>query len=494
MTEMDRMNTRQKTRTAVVIGLAAAVLLVPPSLKGQEDETAAAGKPTTAQPKLALELGRPFGDNAVFQQQIPVPVWGSSQAGAKITIVFGSQTKAARADKDGKWKTTLDPMPADKLTSVSEAPQGRILTIVAELAGEKATNTIRNILIGEVWLCAGQSNMAGKLGGGAGRSLPDGSILTGDYPALRQMVAPSSAPWLVCMPETVGQFKKVCFYFARRLQQDIRVPIGIINAAVGGSRIETWLNQAPFETGQNYHALIAPLAGYGLRGTVWYQGESNEKDGRGYLPKLRSLILGWREVWGQGDFPFYFVQLPGIGTSRGDNPAGGDGRAEIRQAQFEALAVTNTGMAVTIDVGDVKEHPPNKYDTGVRLARLALHNDYGFKNLVPTGPLYKAHRVEGDTIRVYFTNAEHGLMLAEKKGFQPPVETAEAKLEWLSLRGEDGVWHRADGTIAGSDLVVSCEDVKRPVAVRYAYTTHPTGSLLYNKDGLPASPFSTCGY
>jgi len=487
-------NSNRRMRGAVLPTLAAALLLCPLVLPAQEDEASVAGKGTAPPSKLAIELGTPFRDNAIFQREMPVPVWGNSQPGAKITIVFAAQTKTALADKDGKWKITLDRMSADKLTSVGEAPPGRSLTVVAELAGEKATHTLSNILVGEVWLCAGQSNMAGKLGGGAGRPLPDGSVLTGNYPALRQLVASSSEPWLVCTPETVGQFKKVCFYFAHRLQQDIRVPVGIINAAVGGSTIETWLNREPFETGKNYQSLIAPLVGYGVRGAVWYQGESNEKDGRRYLPKLRSLILGWRDVWGQGDFPFYFVQLPGIGTSRGDNPAGGDGRAEIRQAQFEALEVAKTGMAITIDVGDVKEHPPNKYDTGVRLARLALHHDYGFQNLVPTGPLYKGFQIEGESIRVSFTNVGQGLMVAEKTGSQPPVETPNAKLKWLSLQAADGTWHEAVGTIAGSDLIVSCQDVKRPVAARYAYTTHPTGSLLYNKDGLPASPFSTCGY
>jgi len=439
------------------------------------------------QHRPAIELGLPFADNAVFQQQMPVPVWGKSPPGAKITVTFAGQTKVAGSDKDGSWKVVLDALPADKLTSVSEALPGRDLTVVAELAGEKETRTVKNILIGEVWLCAGQSNMAGKLGGGVGRRLPDGSTLTGNYPALRQM----GAPWLVCTPESVGQFKKTSFYFGHRVQQEIQVPVGIIHAAVGGSNIESWLNAG---SGKNFSALIAPLAGYGVRGAVWYQGESNEKDGRHYLPKLRALILGWRQVWGQGDFPFYFVQLPGIGVSPTNNPAGGDGRAEIRQAQFEALAITNTGMAVTIDVGAVKEHPPNKYDTGVRLARLALHNVYGCKELVPSGPLYKGHRVEGDKIRVFFTNAEHGLMLATKQGQQPPVETPEAKLKWLAIRGADGVWHWAEGAIDGADLVVSCKDVKEPVAVRYAYTTHPAGSLLYNKDGLPAAPFSSCGY
>ena len=442
----------------------------------------------------ALELGMPFTDNAVFQQRIPVPVWGMSQPDASITVTFGVQTKTATANPDGKWRVTLDPLAAGKLASVNEAPAGNDLTVSAGSAGGMVTKTIKNILIGEVWLCSGQSNMAGKLGGAAGRTLPDGSVLTGDYPALRQMVAPSTDPWLVCTPETVGQFKKVCFYFARRLQQDILVPVGIINAAVGGSMIETWLNQAPYKRGDNYEHQIALLAGYGLRGVVWYQGESNEKDGRAYLPKLRSLILGWRDTWGQGEFPFYFVQLPAIGTSRDDNPAGGDGRAEIRQAQFEALAIPNTGMSVAIDIGDQREHPPNKYDTGVRLARWALHRDYGKKDLVPSGPLYKISKIEGDKIRVTFDFAQNGLMLARKDGYAPPVPTPGAAIPWLSIQAKDGAWHWAEGVIDGTDLLVSCKDVKEPVAVRYAYMNFPAGFNLYNKDGLPASPFSTCGY
>jgi sialate O-acetylesterase len=298
----------------------------------------------------------------------------------------------------------------------------------------------------------------------------------------------------VCTPETVGQFKKVCFYFARRLQQDILVPVGIINAAVGGSSIESWLNQAPFARGDNYEKQIAPLAGFGLRGVVWYQGESNKKDGRAYLPKLRSLIHGWRETWSQGDFPFYYVQLPAIGASRDDNPAGGDGRAEIRQAQFEALALPNTGMSVAIDIGDLHEHPPNKFDTGIRLARWALHRDYGNKDLVPSGPLYKTCKIQGDKIRVTFDHVQNGLMLARKDGYAQPVPTPGAAIPWLSIQAKDGTWHWAEGIIDGTELQVSSKDVKEPVAVRYAYTNFPAGFNLYNKDGLPASPFSTCGY
>jgi len=458
-------------------------------------------------PRLTLkaQCGLPFRDNAVLQQKIPLPVWGTSCPGAKVTVRFDTQIRAAAAGKDGTWRVVLDPMDAAKLKSVNDCPEGKTMTIVCEKDGEKSTKEIVNLLVGEVWLCAGQSNMAGKMGrAGSPKHFPPDSIQKADYPALRQMISPQDETWLVCSPETAVWIKKVCFFFARRLQRDILVPVGVINAAVGGSKIESWLNREPYARGNHYDTKIAPLEGYGLRGVVWYQGESNAGDGRDYRPKLESLITGWREAWKQSDsmspdaprgaFSVYYVQLPGIGTSPTDNPAGGDGRAEIRQAYAEALAIENTGMAVTIDIGDVREHPPNKYDTGVRLARLALHNDYGLRDLVPSGPLYKSHRIEGNTVRVSFDHAENGLMIAAKEGFLPAKAMQDANVEWLSIQGRDGTWHWANGTIDGSELVVSCKHVAAPKAVHYAYTNHPCGNLLYNTDGLPASPFSTNGY
>jgi sialate O-acetylesterase len=450
---------------------------------------------------LEARCGIPFQDNAVLQQKIPLPVWGASLPGARVTVRFDTQTRTAVADREGKWRVVLDPMDAVRLKSVNDCPAGRAMTIVCEKDGEKAVREIANLVVGEVWLCAGQSNMAGKMGrAGSPKHFPPDSILKAKYPALRQMVSPKPE-WLVCTPETAVWFKKVCFFFARRVQLDILVPVGIINAAVGGSKIEPWISREPYGPGNHYNERIAPLVGYGLRGVVWYQGESNARDGREHLPKLRSLILGWRDAWKQGDpstgsgqaFPVYFVQLPGIGTSPADNPAMGDGRAEIRQAYFEALAIRNTGMAVTIDIGDVREHPPNKYDTGVRLARLALRNDYGFKD-VATCPLYENHKIEDDTVRISFANAQNGLMIAVKEGFLPPKAAPDTKLGWLAIQDKDGTWHWAEGRIDGSELIVSCKDVREPVAVRYAYTNHPTGSLLYSKDGLPVSPFSTNGY
>ena len=439
-------------------------------------------------------MGLPFNDNAVFQQQLPIPVWGWTLPAAEVVVEFDRQKKSTLAGEDGRWQVTLDAMPADPLVSVDEAPAGRTLTVTTKQGGKEATKTLNNLLIGEVWLCAGQSNIGGKLGSGAaGSTLPDGSILTGKYPAMRQMGSPSAGPWLVCTPETVGQFKKVGFYFGHPVQKEIRVPIGIISAAVGGSSIETWMNQ-PAMPASNYETLIAPITGYGIRGMIWYQGEGNEKDGRSYLPKMRSLILGWRDVWKQGDFPFYFVQIASIGESPTDKPQGGDGRAEIRNAQFESLAVANTGMAVTIDIGDKKEHPRNKYDVGLRLAAWALNKAYGKTDVVPSGPLYQSQVVEGNAIRVKFHHAQHGLMLAKKEGYAPPVPTPDAPMPWLSIQAKDGSWHWAEGKIEGSDLIVSSKDVSEPIAVRYAYTQHPIGCNLYNKDGLPASPFSTCGY
>ena len=151
-------------------------------------------------------------------------------------------------------------------------------------------------------------------------------------------------------------------------------------------------------------------------------------------------------------------------------------------------------MAAAIDIGDPREHPPNKYDTGIRLARWALHRDYAKKDLVPSGPLYKSCKIEGDKIRVSFDYAQNGLMCARKDGLAPPVPTPGAAIPWLSIQAKDGTWHWAEGVIDGTDLLVSCKDVTEPVAVRYAYTNFPAGFNLYNKDGLPASPFSTCGF
>lgn len=442
--------------------------------------------------ELVPRMGRPFGDNAVFQQNMPVPVWGWTLPGAEVEVTFEHQKRSTTAGADGRFEVKLDPMPADKLKSVNDAPAGRDLTVVTRAGGKKETKACSNILIGEVWLCSGQSNMAVKFGNNA---YPKNSQQDANYPALRFL----ETDWTVSTPKTCGACYSISFVFGRKLQSELLVPVGLMNAAVAGTGIEGWWyvppGEPPIQTKyQNFIPKIEPLVGHAMRGALWYQGEANVKDGKDYLPKMTRLIKGWRTTWKQGDFPFYYVQLASMGESPTDKPECGDGRAAIRNAQLEALGIPNTGMALTIDIGEKKEHPKNKYDVGLRLAYWALHKDYGMTDLVPSGPLYKAHQVEGRAIRVKFDHAQNGLMLANKNGYEPPVPTPDAAMPWLSIQAKDGTWHWAEGKIDGSDLIVSSNEVAEPVAVRYAYTQFPVGCNLYNKDGLPASPFTTSGY
>jgi sialate O-acetylesterase len=446
----------------------------------------------------ALQLAAPFADNAVFQQGIPLPIWGAARPGARVEATFAGQSKATIVNDDGVWRITLDPLTATRLKSVKDLPENHALTITATHDGKKDVRELRNIVIGDVWLCAGQSNMAGGIRKAVNpKNHPADSVAVANYPGLRFLDV-EGRTWKVCTPETVLSCSRVAFFFARRVQQDALVPVGLIVRAVGGSNIESWLNEDPYPVGNNYQKFVTPVAGYGIRGAIWYQGESNQKDGFAYQPKLESLIIGWRNAWAQGDFPFHFVQLPGLGNSPPDIPAMGDGRAEIRQAFFNTLALPKTGMAVTIDIGSPGEHPPNKFDTADRLARSVLKDVYGFKNLTAS-PLYKSHQIEGNTIRVSFTDdAKGGLMIAKKaetfpENFHPPVPTPDAKPQWLSIQSADGSWHWAEGKIDGAELVVSAQDIDKPVAVRYAYTSQPLGHLLYNKDGMPVGPFSTVG-
>ncbi len=453
-------------------------------LNAQEQTNQPALPPLTLEARCAV----PFGDHAVLQQGLPVPVWGWTMPGANVVVSFDQQSQTTTAGADGSWRVKLAPLTADKLSTVNEVLPGRALTITTELDGKTASKVFSDILVGDVWLCTGQSNMAAPFGWGV---YPPGSSAEANFPTLRNF----TTNWTVCTPQTVGKFYRVAVSFAREIQRETLVPVGLLSAAWAGTSIEGWFADFPADIKYRcFEAKIQPLVGYSMRGALWYQGESNIKDGLNYLPKMKRLIEGWRTLWDQGDFPFYFVQLAPIGQPVSDKPACGDGRAAIRQAQMEALSITNTGMAVTLDIGAEKEHPANKHDIGLRLARWALHRDYGRKELVPSGPLYKSHQVEGSTIRIRFDYAQNGLMLAKKTGYNAPESTPDAPMPWLSIQAKDGTWFWAEGRIEGSELVVSSKDVKEPIAVRYAYTTQPIGCNLYNKEGLPAAPFTTCGY
>ena len=504
-----------------------------------------------------VRLPKVFSDGMVLQRDMAVPVWGWAAAGEKVKVSFGGQEKSATADAGGKWMVRLDVMPASAL------PREMIV------AGQN-TVTLKDVLVGEVWLCGGQSNMEMTVRGcfnfeaertaatnSSIREIKVGHSVTAT--ALDDLDA-SSGKWTACSPETVGRFTAVGYFFAREIAKELDVPVGLIDDNWGGTRIEPWTpaqgfkleasepeirdigrtvdswnptteigqaaylqylaklkewmpkaeaavtaNQlpppAPKSPGPDlinttptllYNAMIAPVIPYAIRGALWYQGESNGDEGATYLHKMKALIGGWRQLWGEGDFPFYDVQLAPYLRSDPDKPAGGDGWARLREAQLQALAIPNTGMSVTTDLSDAEDniHPKDKQDVGKRLALWALAKTYG-KDIWYSGPIYKGEIITGHKVRISFAHAGGGLMVGEKNGLEPVKEVKGGKLKWFAVAGQDKVWHWADAVIDGQSVVVSSDKVPAPVAVRYAFAMNPAGANLYNKAGLPASPFRT---
>jgi sialate O-acetylesterase len=483
----------------------------------------------------------------VLQRDIAVPVWGWADAGETVTLTIAGQTVTVAADKDGRWQAKLAPLSAD----------GKPLELV--IAGKTTRTVIRDILAGDVWLCAGQSNMQFGMGSAdnAAEVIPTVTnplirLLSVNSPQSDGPVADVPNAWAMCDTQTVGSFSAVGYFFGRKIQKETGIPIGLINNAWGGTAIELWMpadapaaipelasvakayakRLADFNAqlvqlidpvGQwvekarqaqargealplppaipthpaigglsgIYNGRVAPLTPFAIKGALWYQGEANGGDDDIYASKMGALIGSWRKAWNQGDFPFYFVQLANFQPPDTD-PAGGNGWAKIRMAQLKSLQIPHTGMALAIDVGAANDiHPRNKEDVGDRLALWALRNDYGRKDLVCSGPLYKSMSVEGSKIRVSFDYADKGLIVGQKPGHGPAIEAREGALKRFAVAASDKVWFRAEAVIDGSTVLVSSTNVPAPVAVRYAFSMNPDGCNLYNKEGLPASPFRT---
>jgi sialate O-acetylesterase len=476
-----------------------------------------------------------FSDHMVLQQGRPVPIWGTARPGQEVVVEFSGQRKSTKAGRDGRWHVELHPLPA--------ASEGRDL-VVSSTSAESLTLT--DVLVGEVWLCSGQSNMAWTVRE-AGISVKNATeeVAAANYPLIRQLKVPKansrepatgfSAKWTVCSPAAVGGFSGVAYFFARDLLQKLNVPIGILNASYSGTPIEAWLSKETFatdpactparerfaETEKNwpemlaayraekdawnkeaeaakaagtkpataaprqpvgpghpyspvtvYNAMLHPLIPYALRGVIWYQGEGNVKHAEEYQGLFAALIKQWRGQWGQGEFPFYFVQLANF---KGDRPE--PNWPWLREAQAKTLALPNTGMAVTIDIGDANDiHPRNKQDVGRRLAALALAKTYG-KNIVEiSGPVMTRGDREGGAFVISFDHAGGLHLKGEPQGFL--------------VAGADRVFHPAEARIQNEKLYLTSAMVKEPVAARYAWENAPV-ACLFNEAGLPAAPFRT---
>jgi sialate O-acetylesterase len=446
-----------------------------------------------------------FSDNAVLQRNVVLPVWGTAENGEKVTVSIRNQRVSAVA-KDGKWMLQLKPL-----------KEGGPFTMTVS---GKNTIEIKNILVGEVWLASGQSNMVWWVNK---TENAETVIAASADPMLRHTEVPracSETPlaetpiaWKEASPETTGDFSGVAYFFAKNLRAKLGCPVGIVNASWGGTRVEAWMssealdplgNQVdrsrvkagnppnPNKSSVLYNGLIAPLVPYPIKGAIWYQGESNAGQAYQYHDLFSAMIRDWRRAWGQGDFPFLFVQLAPCGKILTEPK--GSNWAELREAQLMTTqTVPNTAMAVITDCGESDNiHPKRKQPVGERLALAARALAYGEK-IAYKGPAYKGMAVVGNRAILQFDNAGSGLFA--------PVQTLESGTDNQAYRqpsgfavaGEDGKFFNARATIVDKRVIVSADEVAKPTSVRYGWADCPVANLT-NSYGLPASPFRTDNY
>jgi sialate O-acetylesterase len=487
-----------------------------------------------------VALNNMFGDHMVLQQGIENKVWGKADPGEAVTVTLGGQTKSTTAGADGSWHVLLDP--------VKEYGGPHTLTVKG-----KNTVTFSDVLIGEVWVCAGQSNMQWSVNQS---NDPDIERAAAKFPNIRLISVPQvgtqepqwnfNGKWAACSPETVGGFSAVGYFFGRQLHQTLGVPVGLINNAWGGSAAEAWVNRdklaaneklkplmdrwaakeaalpaakaefekkieewkavaekakaegkpAPQQPGNPdgemkgnqrpaniYCGVLKPSIGYGIKGAIWYQGESNAGRAYQYRELFPLMIKTWREEWGLGDFPFYWVQLADYKAEKTE-PAESDW-AELREAQTMTMkALPNTGEAVIIDIGEGKDiHPKNKQDVAKRLARWALAETYKKSDIACKSPLYKSMEKQGSKVVLSFDNVG-----ANAAGWRP-FDVAEPR--GFTIAGADRKFVTARATILPDGRIeVSSEAVAEPVAVRYAWADNPVCNM-YSAVGLPLTPFRT---
>ncbi len=477
-----------------------------------------------------IKLPSLVGNNMVLQQNSKVNLWGWAAPNEKINIQLGwlNSKLEITAKPDGTWKTAVETPKA------SEKPYIIVL---------EASNKIvlKNVLIGEVWICSGQSNMYFPIGKEdktwkTGVVNYEEEIKNANFPNIRLFTVLTKASpkplddvtgsWAECSPESIKNFSAVAYFYGRDLYQKLNIPIGLISSSWGGTKAEAWTAQNVLEENPDflsilendaknektyqeklekyysdfkteriannndltksevkkpkkednktsyvlYNAMLYPLTNYTIKGAIWYQGESNAESAILYRSLFPAMVKNWRNVWNQGDFPFYYVQ---IAPHKGQN-------AFIREAQLLSLkTIPSSGMVVTTDVGDANNiHPIDKQTVGHRLALIARAKTYNENKLVYSGPIYNQMKIKKDRIQLFFDYADSGL-----------VKTGDV-LKEFEIAGDDKKFFPADAKIDGKTIIVSSKEVKNPVAVRFAWKAVPEPNL-FNKENLPASPFRT---
>lgn len=481
----------------------------------------------------AVKLPSVFSDHMVLQRDKAVPVWGKAAPGEEVTVEFAGQKKTTKAGADGKWMVELEAMPANAQPQVLKA--GAV--------------AVQDVLVGEVWLASGQSNMEWEMNW---KSDTQAEIPGANHPNLRLFKVPKTvalspqddvpAAWAPSTPESVGAFSAVGYHFGLRMQEELKVPVGVILSAWGGTRIEPWASLEGFDAvpelkdfaastraqlpGSDtyraanekhlaaveqwtkalraalekkqavpampaqpaalphnqgsptalYNGMIHPFVPFAMRGSIWYQGESNHGEGFVYTQKTKALLASWRSVFKNPELPFYFVQIAPFQYGAEDVEI----LPQFWQAQRECLKIPHTGMAVITDIGEVPDiHPAHKKEVARRLSLWALAKTYGRKEIDPSGPLYASHAVEGSAIRVKFDHAASGLAARDGK-----------PLSHFEIGGSDGVFHPAEAKIEGDSVILTSAKVPQPRRARFAWSKLAIPNLM-DKDGLPACAFHT---
>lgn len=480
--------------------------------------------------RAGVRLPAIISDNMVLQQKTKATLWGDADPNEKVTVKIGDTVQSVTAGVDGHWAMKLPPMKPGGPYDMTISGRNKI--------------TVANVMVGEVWVCAGQSNMEWPV---KASKDAEAGIAAAQYPKIRVFTVQDRASdkhesdcvgkWVVCDPSTAGDFSAVAYYFGREIFQSQKIPVGlVVSASAGPSKAEDWIppdgldldpDLAAMSAGKSgdaemkreeykrryaawiaasakakeenqpappepappgddakagpystlFNGMISPLLPCSIRGVAWYQGEGNTSNPQLYRKLFPVLIRGWRQSWGQGDFPFLFVQLPGYRLKK-SFPAD-SAWAELREAQAMALKLPKTGMAVTIDIGEDNIHPANKQEVGHRLGLIARSMVYDDEDVDASGPVFSAAKFDGSQAVLSFKQLNGGL-----------ASKGDGSLRGFAIAGADKKFVWADARIQGNQVLVSADQVPNPVAVRYAWGDNPDCDLC-GKQGLPAAPFRT---